>query len=294
MVAGLAGEIMKDVTQEDLEKRILLASKKPGREKTEVKVGNCTIGGKKVAVIAGPCAVESREQIFDIAKNVKDAGAVMLRGGVYKPLTFPDMWESPGEEGLKWLYNAGKEYGLPVVTEVMDPRLVGLVAKYADALQIGARNMQNFPLLKEVAMTGKPVLLKRHPGMSLRDLLGSAEWILKYGGHYNVALCERGISAPHTHNPNSRFLPDIAAIPYIKRFTHLPVVFDPSHSTFDREMVKSMALAAVAAGADGIIVDVHPVPEKAAVDNLQALDYEAFELLMADLKYTAKAAWREV
>ncbi len=191
------------------------------------------------------------------------------------------------------MYDAGKEYGLPIVTEVMDTKLVGKVSEYTDILQIGARNMQNFPLLEEVGKTKKPVLLKRHPGTSLRDLLGAAEWIMAQDNS-NVILCERGISAPHTHNQNARFLPDIAAISYLKGLTHLPVIYDPSHSTFNRDMVSPMAKAAVAAGADGILIDVHPYPEKAAVDPLQALNYKSFEILISELKKVADAVGRKI
>ena len=175
----------------------------------------------------------------------------------------------------------------------MDPRLVDLVADYADILQIGARNMQNFPLLNEVARVQKPVLLKRHFGCSLRDWLGAAEYLL-YGGNPNVILCERGIAAPHTHHPNSRSIVDMQAVPAVHEFTHLPIIVDPSHSTFRREYVAPIARASVAAGADGIILDVHPTPEKAAVDPLQALNYEAFGVLMEELRGIAKAIGREV
>jgi len=282
---------MKDISEQDLKSNIPLASKKENTPKSRVTVGNHVIGGDQFIVIAGPCAVESESQIIEIAKEVKRLGASMLRGGAYKPLTFPyrnDRMFELGEEGLRYLHQAGKEAGLPVVTEVMDGRLVETVARWADMLQIGARNMQNFPLLIEVAKTKKPVLLKRHPGSSLRDWLGAAEYLL-YHGNPNVVLCERGIVAPHTHDPTSRFLVDLEVVLAIREYSHLPVVVDPSHATFKRSYVGPVAKAALAIGADGIMVDVHPVPEKAAVDPLQALNYSAFRDLMLSLRKIAEA-----
>lgn len=287
---------MKDVTETDLKEKIPLAARRADRHRSMVRVGNVEIGGDKVVVMAGPCAVESREQIHDIAKAVKAAGATILRGGAFKPLTFPYRSSSffeLREEGLKYLKEAGRSVGLPVVTEVMDVRLVGLVAEHADMLQIGARNMQNFPLLEEVAKTKKPILLKRHFGCSLRDWLGAAEYLL-HGGNPNVVLCERGIAAPHTHDPTSRFIVDLQVIPAVRQYSHLPVIVDPSHATFKREYVAPIALAAVAVGADGIIVDVHPTPEKAAVDPLQALSYDAFGRLMKKLDGIASVLERKV
>jgi 3-deoxy-7-phosphoheptulonate synthase len=276
---------MKDITEADLKERLPLASHAVHRRST-IRVGPVTIGGDSVVVMAGPCAVESREQILEIAERVKDAGATILRGGAFKPLTFPyrgaQVFELR-EQGLMYLAEAGRRNGLPVVSEVMDPRLVDTVAQYADILQIGARNMQNFPLLEEVAKTQKPVLLKRHFGCGLRDWLGAAEYIL-HGGNPNVILCERGVVAPHTHAVTSRFIVDIQAVPAVKEYSHLPVVVDPSHSTFKRDYVAPVARAAIAAGADGIIIDVHPTPERAAVDPLQALSYKAFGELMQELR----------
>ena len=282
---------MKDLSTQDLQSNIPLVSKKEGGVKTKVQVGPHTIGADRFIVIAGPCAVESREQILDVAREVKSAGATFLRGGAYKPLTFPyrneRMFELK-EEGLRYLHEAGRQAGLPVVTEVMDVRLVDLVARWADMLQIGARNMQNFPLLEEVAKTKKPVLLKRHPGASLRDWLGAAEY-LYYHGNPNVVLCERGVVAPHTHEPTSRFLVDLEAVPAVREYSHLPVIVDPSHATFKRSYVAPVARAALAIGADGIMVDVHPTPEKAAVDPLQALNYAAFRDLLQSLRRIAEA-----
>jgi 3-deoxy-7-phosphoheptulonate synthase len=285
---------MKDISEDDLNERIPLAARKKEGHKSVIRVGDVEIGGNKVTVIAGPCAVESREQVLDIATHVKASGASVLRGGAYKPITFPYRTETVfelREKGLEFLSEAGKTTGLPIVTEVMDQRLVETVAEYADILQIGARNMQNFALLQEVARTRKPVLLKRHFGCSLRDWLGAAEYLL-CGGNPNVILCERGIVSPHTHEITSRFIVDIQAIPAVRAYSHLPVVVDPSHSTFKRGYVAPIARAAIAAGADGIIIDVHPVPEKAAVDPLQALSYPAFETLMRELQGIAQVLGR--
>lgn len=282
---------MKDISPQDLRERIPLVAKRHKAHKTVVSVEGVEIGGREVCVIAGPCAVESREQVLDIARQVKRAGASMLRGGVFKPLTFPYRSASVfelGEEGLKYLAEAGRETGLPIVTEVMDPRKVALVSSYANMLQIGARNMQNFPLLEEVAKTKKPVLLKRHFGCSLRDWLGAAEYLL-YGGNPHVVLCERGIVAPHTHEPTSRFIVDIQVIPAAQASTHLPIIVDASHATFKREYVAPVARAALAAGADGVMVDVHPTPDLAAVDPLQALSYDAFSELIQELDRLASA-----
>ena len=287
---------MKDLSEKDLQSNLQLVARKDGKETSRVKVGSCTFGGDHFVVIAGPCAVENETQVLEIAKEVKAAGASLLRGGAYKPLTFPyrneQMFES-GEEGLRYLHEAGKATGLPVVTEVMDVRMVETVVQWADMLQIGARNMQNFPLLVEVAKTKKPILLKRHPGMSLRDWLGAAEYLL-YHGNPNVVLCERGITAPHTHVPASRFLVDLEVVLAAQEFSHLPVIVDPSHATFKRRYVSPVAKAALAIGADGIMVDVHPTPEKAAVDPLQALDYDAFKTLVRDLRSIGKAIGKKL
>jgi len=271
-----------------------LAAKRDESHRSVVRVKSHAIGGEGFTVIAGPCAVEGRDQILEIAGRVKAAGAHLLRGGAFKPLTFPyrnaQTFEL-GEAGLRYLREAGDRTALPVVTEVLDVRLVDTVAQYADMLQIGARNMQNFPLLEAVAKTGKPVLLKRHFGASLRDWLGAAEYLL-YHGNASVALCERGVAAPHTHAPASRFLPDLAVVPAAQEVTHLPILIDPSHATFRRRWVIPVARAALAVGADGIMVDVHPDPERAAVDPLQALGFDAFEHLMRQLDAMAPAVGR--
>jgi 3-deoxy-7-phosphoheptulonate synthase len=229
--------------------------------------------------------------VIEIAEHVKAAGAQMLRGGAFKPLTFPYRNEKMmelGEEGLRYLAEARERTGLPVVTEVMDVRKVDVVAEYADVLQIGARNMQNFPLLEAVGRKRKPVLLKRHFGCSLRDWLGAAEYIL-YSDNPDVILCERGIAVPHTHQPSSRSIVDIQVVPAAHEMTHLPVLVDPSHSTFRRPYVAPIARAAAAVGADGIIIDVHPRPDEAAVDPLQALDYASFASLAGQLRRIREA-----
>ena len=277
---------MKDISDLDLKNNIPLAGAKREGEKSTVKVGPVEIGGERLVVMAGACAGGNEEQGLDIAQHVKRAGATVLRGGAYKPLTFPyrneKMFELR-EQGLKFLRRAADEAGLAVVTEVMDARLVETVAQYADMLQIGARNAQNFPLLEEAARTGKPVLLKRGFGSSLRDWLGAAEYIL-YNGNSNLVLCERGVVAPHTHQAASRFIADLQVIPAVREYSHLPVIVDPSHSTFTRRYVAPIARGAIAVGADGILIDVHPYPEQAAVDPLQALNYGAFGALMAELR----------
>lgn len=287
---------MKDLSEQDLSSNIPLAAARHEGHRSVVRVGPVEIGGERVVVIAGPCAVESEDQVLDIARAVKAAGASLLRGGAYKPLTFPyrneRMFEL-GEKGLRYLRQAGDEVGLPVVTEVVDVRLVEQVAKYADVLQVGARNMQNFPLLQEVGRTGKPVLLKRHFGASLRDWLGAAEYIL-HGGNERVILCERGVVVPHTHATTSRFIVDLQVVPAVREHSHLPVIVDPSHATFRRRYVAPIARGAVAVGADGIIVDVHPTPEQAAVDPLQALDYRAFGALMEELRGIARVVGRSL
>ncbi len=282
---------MKDITEQDLSANLKLTARRSDDHQTVVQVGDVRFGDGSFTVIAGPCAVESSEQVTDIARNVRAAGAAMLRGGAYKPLTFPyrtkTMFEL-GEEGVRYLAEAGRAAGLPTVSEVTDVRRVEQMAEHVDMLQIGARNMQNFPLLEEVARAGRPVLLKRHFGSSLRDWLGAAEYLL-YHGNDQVVLCERGITVPHTHQPTSRFVVDLQVVLAAHEATHLPVIVDPSHSTFRRSFVAPVSRAALAIGADGIILDVHPVPEKAAVDPLQALSYERFGALMDQLRRVAAA-----
>lgn len=287
---------MKDLSENDLRSNIPLAAARHEGHRSVVRVGPVEVGGDRLVVMAGPCAVESERQTLETARAVKAAGASVLRGGAYKPLTFPyrneKMYEL-GEEGLRYLRQAADETGLPVVTEVVDVRLVEQVAKYADILQVGARNMQNFPLLQEVGRSGKAVLLKRHFGASLRDWLGAAEYVLCQGNE-RVILCERGVVAPHTHAPTSRFIVDLQVVPAVREYSHLPVLVDPSHATFRRRYVAPVARAGIAAGADGVLIDVHPTPDQAAVDPLQALDYEAFGRLMDELRRIGQVLGRSL
>ncbi|OGI10887.1 MAG: 3-deoxy-7-phosphoheptulonate synthase [Candidatus Margulisbacteria bacterium GWF2_35_9] len=243
-----------------------------------------------VAIIAGPCSVESRESIIQIAEFVKKAGANMLRGGAFKPRTSPYSFQGLGENGLKFLAEARDITGLPVVTEVMDPRDVALVASYADVLQIGARNMQNFNLLKEVGKTKKPILLKRGPSATIEELLMSAEYIFSEGNK-QVILCERGIRTFETYTRNTL---DISAVPVIKKLSHLPVIIDPSHGTGIWDLVAPMSKAALAAGADGISIEVHPEPKKALSDGAQSLKFDTFEALMKDIEIIASMNHRKM
>ncbi|MDA8427811.1 MAG: 3-deoxy-7-phosphoheptulonate synthase [Geobacteraceae bacterium] len=248
-------------------------------EDTIVDVAGVKVGqGCRPVVVGGPCAVESAEQIVTTALFVKKCGADMLRGGAFKPRTGPHTFQGMREEGLKLLALAGKESGLPVVTEVMSPDNVGLVAEYADLLQIGARNMQNFDLLREVGRIRKPVLLKRGMSATIEEFLAAAEYILAEGNE-NVILCERGIRTYETATRNTL---DLAVVPLIKELSHLPIMVDPSHATGKRSLVPPMTLAAMVAGAHGVLVEVHPNPEKALSDGPQSLTFKGFEQLMGD------------
>ena len=248
------------------------------------------IGGKKIVVMAGPCAIENMDTLHEIATEVKKAGAGVLRGGAFKPRTSPYSFQGLGEEGLKHLNQVGRELNLATISEVMDTRHVELVAKYADILQIGARNMQNFNLLKEVGLTKKPVLLKRGLSSTIKELLMSAEYILS-GGNFNVVLCERGI---RTFEDFTRNTLDISAVPAVKQLSHLPIIVDPSHAAGKWGLVSSLAKAAVAAGADGLIIEVHSHPEDAMSDGAQSLLPENFSLLMKELKALSGAIGREI
>src|SRR5438132_2763150 len=265
-----------------------LASREVRQESTVVPVNGVRIGGKAIVVMAGPCSVESREQVLDVAQQVKAGGARILRGGAFKPRTSPYSFQGLEEEGLKYLAEAKRETGLPVVTEVMEPEKVELVARYADILQIGARNVQNFSLLRRVAETKKPVLLKRGMATSIQEWLLSAEYVLS-GGNPQVILCERGI---RTFETATRFTLDLNAVPVLKKLTHLPVVVDPSHGTGHWEYVESMAMAAVAAGADGLLIEVHPRPEEALSDGPQSLKPDRFAALMTRVARVARAVDR--
>jgi 3-deoxy-7-phosphoheptulonate synthase len=248
------------------------------------------VGGKKLVAMAGPCSVENREMLRQIAKEVKGGGAVFLRGGAFKPRTSPYSFQGLGEEGLKYLREVADEFGLLVVTEVMDTRQVPLVSEYADMLQIGARNMQNFDLLKEIGVSKKPVLLKRGMSATISELLLSAEYILSKG-NFKVVLCERGIRTFETMTRNTV---DISAIPVLKEETHLPVILDPSHGTGKWCYVAAVAKAAVAAGADGIMIEVHNDPEMAVSDGPQSLLPKNFRALMNDLKPICQAVGRDL
>ncbi|MCX6321066.1 MAG: 3-deoxy-7-phosphoheptulonate synthase [Bacteroidia bacterium] len=265
-------------------------SRKTQSNDTIVNIGGVQVGDSEIIVIAGPCAVESQEQLFETARAVKTGGARILRGGAFKPRSSPYNFQGLGEEGLKLLSSIREETGLPVVTEVMDTRQVGLVASYADMIQIGSRNMQNYPLLKEAGMCRKPVLLKRGMMATIEEYLLAAEYILNQGNE-QVILCERGIRTFETSTRNTL---DLSAVPMLKRLSHLPVIVDPSHGTGLRWMVPSMAKAAVAVGADGLIIEVHYKPEEAICDGYQSLSPNEFAQLMTDLKKIAQALGREI
>ncbi|MDP2941504.1 MAG: 3-deoxy-7-phosphoheptulonate synthase [Candidatus Omnitrophota bacterium] len=268
-----------------------LVSREFRKEDSLIDLGRgVKIGGKRIVVMAGPCAIESLDSLQEIAAAVKKAGANVLRGGAFKPRTSPYSFQGLGEEGLKYLKEAGDKLDLVTVTEVMDPRDVGLVARYADILQIGARNMQNFNLLKEVGLTKKPVLLKRGMSNTVKELLMSAEYILA-GGNFNVLLCERGI---RTFEDSTRNTLDISAVPVAKQLSHLPVVVDPSHAAGKWGLVGPLAKAGIASGADGLIIEVHNHPEEAVSDGAQSLLPENFTALMQELKTLAQAVGREI
>jgi 3-deoxy-7-phosphoheptulonate synthase len=257
-----------------------LVSRQLRHDKTVVDVGGVTIGGDHWVVIAGPCSVESREQLLEVAHGVKKAGATLLRGGAYKPRTSPYDFQGLGVEALKLLKEAHDATGLPVVTEVMGVEDVDVVSEYADMLQVGARNMQNSPLLRRLAQSRLPVLLKRGPSATVKEWLLAAEYLLS-GGNSKVVLCERGIK---TFDSELRNTFDVAAIPLVKELSHLPVIADPSHGTGKRSVIPAMSRAAIAAGADGLMIEVHPCPERALSDGPQSLDLAAFASLMDEME----------
>jgi 3-deoxy-7-phosphoheptulonate synthase len=267
-----------------------LASREVKKQSTQVPVKDVVVGGRDIVVMAGPCSVESRLQVLDVATRVKAAGARVLRGGAFKPRTSPYAFQGLEAEGLKLLDEARRETGLPVITEVMEPDKVELVAAHSDILQIGARNVQNFSLLRRVAETRMPVLLKRGMSTSIQEWLLSAEYVLA-GGNPHVILCERGI---RTFETATRFTLDLNAVPVLKKLTHLPVVVDPSHGTGHWEYVESMAMAGVAAGADGLLIEVHPKPEEALSDGPQSLKPDRFAALMARVRKVAQAVERDL
>jgi 3-deoxy-7-phosphoheptulonate synthase len=266
------------------------ASRASKQEDTIVNINGVEVGGSEIIIIAGPCAVESEDQLFKTARSVRNGGARILRGGAFKPRTSPYSFQGMGEEGLKLLSLIRKETGLPVVTEVMDTRQMELVASYADMIQIGSRNMQNYPLLKEAGLCKKPVLLKRGMMATIEEFLLAAEYILSHGND-QIILCERGI---RTFESSTRNTLDLSAVPMLKSLTHLPVIVDPSHGTGIRWMVPPMAKAAIAVGADGLIMEVHFKPEEALCDGSQSLSLDEFDLLMADMKKIAGAIGREI
>jgi 3-deoxy-7-phosphoheptulonate synthase len=267
-----------------------LASRSFRPEGTVVRIGDVAIGGEQVVVMAGPCSVESRDQIVRSAELVSAAGAKVIRGGAFQPRSSPYSFQGLGEEGLRLLREAADRHGLLVVSEVMDSAQIPLVARYADILQVGARNMQNFNLLRDLGRQRKPVLLKRGIAATIEELLLSAEYILS-GGNYDVILCERGIRTFETYTRNTM---DISAIPVVKKLSHLPIIADPSHGTGRRDKVVPMARAAVAAGADGLIVEAHPDPDHALSDGAQSLRPEEFAEMMSQLKLIAQAVGRSM
>ena len=294
VVVGVMGSIPPDVKDEMelmngvdevilISKPYKLASKEFHPDDTIIKVGDAVIGGPDPVIMAGPCSVEDEEQMVSTAKAVKAAGATVLRGGAFKPRTSPYSFRGMGEDGLKLLQLAKQETGLPIITEVMATADVETVAKYADILQIGARNMQNYNLLDEVGLIGKPVMVKRGLAASYEEWLLAAEYVMA-GGNEQVILCERGVRGFETF---TRFTLDVAAVPVIKRLSHLPIVADPSHSTGKWYLVTPVALASIAAGAHGLLIEVHPNPDQAKCDGPQSLTFENFDILMEQVNAIA-------
>jgi 3-deoxy-7-phosphoheptulonate synthase len=266
-----------------------LAGREFHAEPSQVQVGDVTIGDGEIVIMAGPCAVENEAQLIEVAREIKAAGAHILRGGAFKPRTSPYSFQGLEEEGLRILAAARQETGLPVVTEIVNPRDVDLVARYADMLQIGARNMQNFTLLREVGRSQKPVLLKRGLAATVEEWLMAAEYIIS-SGNDQVVLCERGI---RTYETGTRNTLDLSAVPAVKHYSHLPIIVDPSHGTGRWRYVTPMARAAVAAGADGLMVEVHCRPEEALSDGAQSLTPANFQQLMSDIQSVAHAVGRK-
>lgn len=266
-----------------------LASRTFHPENTVIKIGDVTIGGNTLVMMAGPCSVESREQVREIARIVKNSGASVLRGGAFKPRTSPYSFQGLGQQGLVYLRDAANENGMVCVSEVMEGALIPSLVEYVDILQVGARNMQNFSLLRDLGKIRKPVLLKRGMAATIEETLMAAEYIMA-GGNYNVILCERGIRTFENYTRNTL---DISAIPIVKKLSHLPIIADPSHATGRRDKVAPMARAAIAAGADGLLIEVHQDPENAFSDGAQSLFPEQFEKLMGELQIIAQAIGRK-
>jgi 3-deoxy-7-phosphoheptulonate synthase len=267
-----------------------LVSRESHPNDSVLNVGGIEIGGKRIAVMAGPCSVEDRDGLLEIAKSVNASGATILRGGAYKPRTSPYDFQGLGVEGLKYLAEARELTGMPIITEVMTPGLVETVCEYADILQIGARNMQNYDLLRECGRVRTPVMLKRGLSSTIEEWLKAAEYVLA-GGNADVMFCERGI---RTYEPSTRFTLDLSAVPAIKKASHLPIIIDPSQGTGRRDMIAAMSKAAIACGADGLLIEVHPHPEDALSDGQQTLDMDQFSQLMTELKPIAEAVGREL
>ena len=284
----------KDVSIEDMKEKFPLVAKKNSKHFSAFEIAGVPFGSKLIPVMAGPNMVENEDLIVETALQVKKAGAHFLRGGAFKPLSFPyrsEKYTETRESGIKWLGVAKKESGLGIITEVTEEKYLDMICDVADILQIGSRNMQNYPLITEAAKTNKPIMIKRHYGASLRDWLGAAEYAL-YAGNKKVILCERGVSVPHTHKDSSRFLLDLQVVPAAKEITHLPIAVDPSHATFWRPWVNPMALASIASGCDSIMLEVHPDPENSAVDPLQPIDFSTFSSLMGKMDQIATCVGR--
>ncbi|MCL4467837.1 MAG: 3-deoxy-7-phosphoheptulonate synthase [Deltaproteobacteria bacterium] len=267
-----------------------IVSREFKKENTLIRVNGITIGGKKIVIMAGPCSIEGREMLMAIGKSVKSSGAAILRGGAYKPRTSPYSFQGMGKEGLELLKEAKHLLKMPVVTEIMDTKDIDLISDYTDIFQVGARNMQNFSLLKELGSTNKPILLKRGLSATIKELLMSAEYIASKGND-KIILCERGIRTFETETRNTL---DLNAIPVIKKLTHLPIIVDPSHGTGRRDIVATMSMAAIAAGADGIIVEVHQQPEKALSDGEQSLKPDEFKQMVKAIDRIARAIGRAI
>ena len=285
----------KDISEEDHKSKFPLSSIK--NEKKVIKISkDISFGSSLVPVIAGPNTLEDRDMIFKCCEMLEKKNIKMLRGGIYKPLTFPyrsKKYFELGDKGIKILEEIKKNFDLIIVSEIMESEKIPLLSNYVDVFQIGARNMQNFPLITNVAKTMKPILLKRHFGCSIRDLLGAAEYALVEKNE-KVILCERGVSVPHTHKSTSRFLLDLQAIPAVKESSCLPIISDPSHASFWHKWVKPLSLASLAVGAEGLMIETHPDPRNAAVDPLQAINFDEFSSLIDELREVGKVLNKKI
>lgn len=286
----------KDVSSQDLLDKFPLAAKLHPDHKSIVSVSDVSFGGSHIPMFCGPNMAESEDLVVDVARTLVRNRIEFLRAGAFKPLSFPyrsSKYTETRESGLQYLLSAKTETGIKVITEVMESKYLDQICDVADILQIGARNMQNYPLLVDCAKTGKPIMLKRHFGASVRDLLGAAEYIL-HAGNTNVILCERGVVAPHTHRSSSRFLLDLQAVPALQELTHLPIAVDPSHACFWRPWVGPLSCASIAVGADALMLEVHPDPPNAAVDPLQAISYDDLSTLLPTLSAVASSIGRTI